>query len=102
MATIPDNQNRIYLLLKDIEDDIANQRVSSQVTVDAIRVCTVDCNRRKILYKAPVTSDTMDYTKQIEILQTRVAHPDWSLQKIGTHCNVNGARVSEVLRGKRK
>lgn len=106
MATIPDNQQRIYLLIKEIERKIIRLapvlRADIQSDLDAIRVCTVDCYRRKPKQIAPIQSDPMDYAKQIQILQTKQAHPDWSQQKLGAHCNVNAGRVSEVLRGKRK
>jgi hypothetical protein len=106
MATIPDNQQRIYLLIKEIERKIIRLapvlRADIQSDLDAIRVCTVDCYRRKPLSVASVQSDPMDLAKRIQILQTRQAHPDWTQQKIGAHCNVIAGRVSEVLRGKRK
>ena len=106
MPTIPENQEQIYLALKELEADITyqppNWMTRSQTYIDKIRACVVNCNRRKPVRVAPVTSDPVDYAKQIEILQTAQAHPDWPLRKIGAHCNVEGGRVSEILRGKRK
>ena len=106
MARIPENQERIYLLLKDIEYEISivspGRRARIQASIDGIRACTVDCYRRKPLHRAPVTSDPMDLAKRIQILQTMQAHPDWTQQQIGAHCNVIAGRVSEVVRGKRK
>lgn len=106
MARIPENQERIYLLLNDIEFDIAslpvNVRTPIQTKLDAIRVCTVDCYRRKPKHRAPITSDPMTIQKRINILQTMQAHPDWTQQQIGAANNVIAGRVSEVIRGKRK
>ena len=106
MPTIPENQEQIYLALKELEADITyqppNWMTRSQTYINKIRACVVNCNRRKPISVAPVQSDPVDYAKQIEVLQTKQAHPDWTLEKIGAHCNVAGGRVSEILRGKRK
>lgn len=106
MATIPDNQQRIYMLLKDLERDNAHLpphiQVSNQATIDSIRACVVDCNRRRPKYKAPIQSDPMSLQKKIQILQMVKRHPDWTMQKVGHACNVIAGRVSETLRGKRK
>lgn len=106
MATIPENQERIYLVLKDMEQKITALPVALmndlQADLDTIRAYVANCNRRKPKQIAPIQSDPMDYAKRIQILQTRQAHPDWTQQKIGAHCNVIAGRVSEVLRGKRK
>lgn len=105
MATIPENIEKIFALTVKIEK-IADSRPPNckkelYSLANAIRACAINCRRRP-QHRTSVKSDPMTPQKVARIWQERKAHPDWSQQKLAQYLNINSARVSEVLYGKRR
>jgi hypothetical protein len=105
MATIPDNIETITAVLLKMEKLADSRPPNVKRTMyaycNAIRIAALNCRRRP-QHKGPIKSDPMTPAKAKLIHNLRRQHPDWSLQEIAVAANVNLARVSEVLFGKRK
>jgi hypothetical protein len=105
MATIPENIETITTVLLKLEKLADSRPPNVKRTMyaycNAIRIAALNCRRRP-QHRGPVRSDPMTPAKTKLIHNLRQAHPDWSLQEIAVAANVNLARVSVALYGKRK
>jgi hypothetical protein len=57
-------------------------------------------SRRPPIGRAPVRSRRLTEAVEVEIIECRDQHPDWSQQQIADEVGVNPGRVSETLAGK--
>jgi hypothetical protein len=105
VATIPENIETILAVLVKMEHlaDSRPPNVKSTMYAycNAIRIATLNCRRRP-QHRGPIKSDPMTPAKAKLILHLCHTNPNASLQEIAVKANVNLARVSEVLYGKRK
>lgn len=70
--------------------------------INELTVLRQEISRRKPVRRAPPSSTPMTPKLEVQIRAFARANPTWSFAKIGEHFNVNGGRVSEAVRGKRK
>lgn len=61
-----------------------------------------ETRRRPAVKRAPPNARAMTDEVRARIRATYRAHPDWTHRAIGSHCGVDGGRVSEVLAGFRQ
>lgn len=104
MATGPENRAKIINAARAIEYILDNPpSYASKIRLQTliIKSAAADLKRRP-QHRTPTESDPVTPQKRAAVLREKRLHPDLSLRKIGHKYNLNNARVSEILYGKRK
>lgn len=93
--TLPEVQTRL-LEIADIITALDWHPIARE-----LRDLSAAISRRPYVRKAPSKSVRMTKQMRNDIFRCAMEHPDMSYQDIGFSYNVNAARVSEVVAGKR-
>ena len=93
---LPEIRTALHVLASDIE--------AKGMTAEAgkLRTLADETKRRPAVRRAPPRSMPMTPAIEDRIRDTALAHPSWSMERIGAYCGVSQARVSETLAGFRQ